>query len=52
MLDHQDQAPEGPRLQDAAQPTRAQQARGWRRAALDQLEDLADLYEDLPEVRL
>lgn len=50
---HQDdQAAEGPRFRDAAQPNRAERTRGWRQLALDELEDLVDLYDELPAVRL
>ncbi|MFC8099426.1 hypothetical protein [Streptomyces sp. NPDC057363] len=49
--DDQDQEP-GPRLRDAAQPNRAQEGRSWRQEALWELDDLADLYPDLPGVRL
>lgn len=47
--DDQDQAP---RLRDAGQPNRAERQRGWRQEALFELEDLEDLYPDLPPVRL
>jgi hypothetical protein len=48
-----DQTTEGPRLQDAAEPTRAKRKRGWRQEALSELEELGDLYDfSLPEVRL
>lgn len=48
---YEDQA-EGPRLRDAAQPNRAERERSWRMEALEELEDLADLYPELPAVRL
>lgn len=47
-----DQAAEGSRFQDAAEPTRAQRKRGWRHDAVAELEDLRDLYGELPAVRL
>ncbi|MCY0963367.1 hypothetical protein [Streptomyces sp. H27-H5] len=47
-----DQAAEGPRLQDAAEPTRARRKRSWRQDAVAELEDLEELYGDLPAVRL
>lgn len=47
-----DQAAEGPRFQDATEPTRAQRKRGWRTDAVAELDDLEDLYGPLPAVRL
>ncbi|MFI5865860.1 hypothetical protein [Streptomyces sp. NPDC051546] len=47
-----DQAAEGPRFQDAAEPNRAQRKRGWQQEAMFELEDLEDLYGPLPAVRL
>jgi len=49
--DDQDQEP-GPRLRDAGQPNRAERDRSWKRDALFELEDLADLYPELPAVKL
>lgn len=44
---------DGPRLQAADEPTRAQRKRGWRLDARAELEELGDLYGlDLPAVRL
>ncbi|MEV5883104.1 hypothetical protein AB0L74_10355 [Streptomyces sp. NPDC052020] len=34
------------------QPSKAAVKRGWRQDAIFELEDLVDLYPDLPEVRL
>ncbi|MFF5433430.1 hypothetical protein ACFY5K_25745 [Streptomyces griseofuscus] len=48
----EDQAQDGPRMRDAAEPARAEAKRSWRQAALWELDDLADLYPDLPGVRL
>lgn len=44
--------PEGPRLRPTDKPNRAQSRREWRQAVLFELEATADLYPDLPEVRL
>ncbi|WP_416972551.1 hypothetical protein [Streptomyces sp. 4F14] len=44
--------PEGPRLRETGQPPRARRERAWRQDARTELRDLADLYPDLPEVRI
>ncbi|MGW2713692.1 hypothetical protein ACWC4J_32665 [Streptomyces sp. NPDC001356] len=36
----------------ARRPSKAQERSGWRQDALFELEDLRELYPDLPEVRL
>ncbi|MFE2075204.1 hypothetical protein [Streptomyces misionensis] len=48
----EDQAQEGPRMRDAAEPNRSADKRSWRQAALFEMDDLADIYPGLPGVRL
>ncbi|MFE5092077.1 hypothetical protein ACFRCI_17230 [Streptomyces sp. NPDC056638] len=44
MYEHEQDQGDGPRMKAADQPNRAQNKRGWRLEALEELEELRDLY--------